>query len=97
MAVRKYYTKRKPKHKYAKAYKKFFKFCIDNKVELLSDDERYIIKCVDKTAKNEHEAKCLLYEYFKKFTQGVKEQACEIKKQNSGRRMANLYLLQFII
>lgn len=94
--MRKFYPRRKPKYKYAKAYNKFFNFCSDNKVELLNDDEKFIIKIIERIANDEHEAKCLMYEYFKKYISGIDLEKSEIKKQNTGRRMANLYLLEFI-
>lgn len=77
-----------------KVLQDFFKVMQKRNLELLDEDKKWIRK-VTKNLPAE-ELRNMLISYAKKWQEGIKSEPCDVKKQNSGRRKANLYLLDLI-
>lgn len=75
-------------------YDRFIKHCEKNSIELLDDDISFIIKSIGTLTHDINQVRAILYKYYQEFAQGMDDESCSIKKQNSGRRRANLYLLE---
>lgn len=69
----------------------FFEKCLENGVELLADDVKYICLKLNKIPGYRHKA--VLERYLDEWCIGMAEEGKTQYKQNTGRRRANLYLL----
>lgn len=72
--------------------KDFVAYARAKNIEVLADDAEFILDCIKDMPKTN--AKGVLRDYLSEWMQGVGVEENPAKKQNAGRRRANLFMLK---